>query len=673
MPPQDRAPLDLPTSYRFLGTDGARDDEFRALLDALVDDHLEWRKRFGADGSGRRAFVPPSGRLEEEAEELRDRLRASAPFHSPYYIAHMASDVLIPGLVGYMAGLLYNQNNIAAEKSPSTTPLELEVADQLAGLVGYDPRRSWGHLTSGGTVANFEGLWAARNLKAFPFAARDLALRRDLAFRVRLPDGSGEDIRRLSPVELLNLPVPEVVRMRARLEQRVPRREVVQTLASIGPAGEGLVWLGDQGVTSIGAVLLPGTKHYSWLKVAEALGVGRTSLRFVEVDERMRMKPKALVERIHECRDAGEAVLACVAVVGSTAEGAVDPVDEIVAVERREARRGTPFYIHADAAYGGYARSLLIPPGGGKASLDRARAAARDNHIKGFPEPKVARALLALSEADSVTVDPHKFGYVPVPAGAVLFREGDVRGVLATPRPYFGGGLDDWQENPPTSIGGFILEGTKPGAAAAAAWLAHRVVGLDSAGYGSLVAEAVAAAREFQDAIESLDGKRLKAGPAAARLRARLFTKPDLNILCFALKPSSAKGLGAMNTFNRRVFKSFDIGRAGRETTRFVLSSTRVTRSEYGDSPRAFLRSMGITKDDWPKTRELFLLRAVVLSPHLRGSGMAARFGEQLSVAAQGALRRGAGKRQAGRAPGRRRTGRPSRSRTSSPPSRKAK
>jgi glutamate/tyrosine decarboxylase-like PLP-dependent enzyme len=632
-------PRDMPPTSRFLGTDGARDDEFRSLLESLVDDHLEWRKRFAAKGGGRRAFVPPSRRLKEESDALRERLRGSAPFHSPYYIAHMASDVLIPGTLGYMAGLLYNQNNIASEKSPSTTPLELEVAGQLSRLVGFDPRRAWGHLTSGGTVANFEGLWAARNLKAFPFAARDLCLRKGLSFRVRLPDGSSEDIRRLSPVELLNLPVPEVVRMRGRLEERVPRRDVVETLASIGPAGEGLASLGDQGVTSIGAILLPGTKHYSWLKVAEALGIGRTSLRFVAVDERMRMRPSSLVERIHECRDAGEAVMACVCVVGSTAEGAVDPVDEVVAVERREARRGTPFYLHADAAYGGYARALLIPEGGGPPSLQNARTAARAHGAVGFPDPRVGRALLALSECDSVTVDPHKFGYVPVPAGAVLFREGDVRGVLATPRPYFGKGLEDWQENPPTSIGGFILEGTKPGAAAAAAWLAHRVVGLDSSGYGALVATAVAGAHELRAAVESLDGKQVRAGRSSVRIRARVLTAPDLNILCFGLRPSSARGLRAMNAFNRRVFRDFEIDRASADPTRFVLSSTRLTRSEYGNAPVPFLRSLGVPRKEWEAERELFLMRAVALSPHLAGSGVAGQLAEQLLDSASKALR----------------------------------
>jgi hypothetical protein len=279
-----------------------------------------------------------------------------------------------------------------------------------------------------------------------------------------------------------------------------------------------------------------------------------------------------------------------------------------------------------------------------------------------FPDPKVARALLALPECDSVTVDPHKFGYVPVPAGAVLFRDGDVRGVLATPRPYFGRVLDDWQEHPPTSIGGFILEGTRPGAAAAAAWLAHRVVGLHRDGYGSLVASAVSAAREFGAAVEALDGKQVATTSGRSRLRARLLTKPDLNILCFGLKASNERRLDRMNALNRRIFRAFDIERVGTKPGRFVLSSTRLTRAEYGDAPVPFLKSMGIARAEWERTRELFLLRAVVLSPLLVGSGVAEEFGRELEVVTRAAVAHGrpAAKGKA-------------RSRSSSRPSRKDK
>ena len=610
----------------FLGSDGALDETFRRLLSEASDDHLLWRRDFGAKGAAKRPQARAGRDLEERLRELQQRLRGSAPFHSPYYIAHMASDVLMPGLIGSIAGLLYNQNNIAKEKSPSTTPLELEVAGQLARMIGYDPRTAWGHLTSGGTVANFEGLWAARNLKAFPFAALELATRRKLAFRVRLPQGGSEDIRKLSPVELLNLPIPEVMGMRGRLEEQAGRRAVAETLASYGPAGEGLASLGDRGVTSIGRILLPGTKHYSWLKVAEALGVGRASLRFVALDSKMRMKPSALEARIRECRDLGEAVLAVVAVLGSTAEGAVDPVDRIAKIQTRESRRGSPFYLHADAAYGGYARSALIPPGGGRARVDGSSPF----------DPAVARALQALPLCDSVTVDPHKLGYVPVPAGSIVFRDEGIRGVLATPRPYFSRGIEDWRESPPSSIGGFILEGTKPGAAAAAVWLSHSVLPLDRSGYGALIGRAMEGARELRSAVLSVNGAATSTG---GRLRAKVLTAGDLNILCFALNPASNRSLKRANAFNRAIFKAFAIESARGEPRRFILSSTTLRREEYGDAPVPFLESLGVPKKEWERVRATFLLRAVVLAPDFAGSGLSGHFAAALRAAAAGPTR----------------------------------
>jgi len=439
-------------------------------------------------------------------------------------------------------------------------------------------------------------------------------------------------------VELLNLPLPEVLRMRGRLEERVGRPAVTATLAAIGPAGEGLASLGDQGVTSIGAILLPGTKHYSWLKVAEALGVGRASLRFVELDDRMRMKPKALVERVHECRDAGEAVLAAVAVVGSTAEGAVDPVDAVVRAQGTESRRGTPFYIHADAAYGGYARAVLLDSRGRELPRARALELARKSGVSEFPSSAVANALAALHACDSVTIDPHKFGYVPVPAGAILFRDREVRGVLATPRPYFNRGNEDWREHPPSSIGGFILEGTKPGAAASACWLAHAVVPLNANGYGRLVARAVGGAREVAGAVASLDRQSIPVGSRRVTIRARLLAPPDLNILCFGLKAAADARLARMNALNKRVFKRFSIEEVDSKPRRFILSSTTLTREEYGDAPLRFLRAMGISGAEWQRTRELFLLRAVVLSPDFGGANLATEFSASLKSAVHEAL-----------------------------------
>src|SRR5690348_14410135 len=70
--------------------------------------------------------------------------------------------------------MLHNPNNVSLEASPITTRYEMEVARNLARLMGYSGE-TWGHITSGGTIANFEALWIARNLKFFPIAVRDAA------------------------------------------------------------------------------------------------------------------------------------------------------------------------------------------------------------------------------------------------------------------------------------------------------------------------------------------------------------------------------------------------------------------------------------------------------------------------------------------------------------------
>ena len=85
------------------------------------------------------------------------------------YQGHMLWDTALPALVGLIAALPYNQNNVAAEASPVITRLEIEVGNDLCRMLGYTvPPYSqppapgaivpWGHITSGGTIANIEAL-----------------------------------------------------------------------------------------------------------------------------------------------------------------------------------------------------------------------------------------------------------------------------------------------------------------------------------------------------------------------------------------------------------------------------------------------------------------------------------------------------------------------------------
>lgn len=86
----------------------------------------------------------------------------------------MTWDVTMPSLLGYISGLLWNQNNVDSTASPVTTQFEVEVGMHLCDLMRFprDDVLPWGHLTGCGSVANVEGMWAARNLKFHPIALK---------------------------------------------------------------------------------------------------------------------------------------------------------------------------------------------------------------------------------------------------------------------------------------------------------------------------------------------------------------------------------------------------------------------------------------------------------------------------------------------------------------------
>lgn len=130
--------------------------------------------------------------------------------------------------------------------------------------------------------------------------------------------------------------------------------------------------------------------HMSIPKAMDVLGLGRDHLRTVACDDRQRMRVDSLREQIE--RDLREGFRPCcvVASAGTVNTGVVDPLAEIAAVARE-----FDLWFHVDGAYGA--------PG----VLDR-----RKKHL-----------FRGLEQADSVSLDPHKWLYVPVDAGCLLFRD----------------------------------------------------------------------------------------------------------------------------------------------------------------------------------------------------------------------------------------------------------
>ena len=69
----------------------------------------------------------------------------------------------------------------------------------------------------------------------------------------------------------------------------------------------------------------------------------------------------------------------------------------------------------------------------------------------------------------TVTIDPHKAGFCPYPAGALLYRNGTMKGFITLAAPEVFHSPND------LNVGVYGLEGSKPGAAACGVLLSHRV------------------------------------------------------------------------------------------------------------------------------------------------------------------------------------------------------
>ncbi|MFI9237329.1 pyridoxal phosphate-dependent decarboxylase family protein [Streptomyces sp. NPDC053079] len=129
--------------------------------------------------------------------------------------------------------------------------------------------------------------------------------------------------------------------------------------------------------------------HHSFEKAVELLGIGTAYFRAVPVDGDFRIDVAALRRAIREDRAAGFHPVCLVGNVGTVNTGAVDPLDELVAVAREE-----DLWLHLDGAFGAFAYLL----------------------------PTHREMLAGLKEADSLVFDLHKWFYMPFDVSCVLVR-----------------------------------------------------------------------------------------------------------------------------------------------------------------------------------------------------------------------------------------------------------
>ena len=363
-------------------------------------------------------------------DALLDELDATTVRYSrhnahPRFFGYIASPGTPVNTIGAMLQAALNVNVTAWRSAPSAAEMERVTINWMKEMLGY-PRDATGLYVSGGSMANFAGLAAARTAKAPVNVVRD-------------------------------------------------------------------------GIAAVGrpmCLYVSEEAHYSTAKAAGMLGLGEANVRHVKTDAAFRMDLEDLDRLVAADLAAGALPFCVVASAGTTATGAVDPIRAIAGFARRR-----NLWLHVDAAYGAFA--ALAPS---------------------------ARHLLdGIASADSIALDPHKWLYLPMGAGCVLYRD------PATAHAAFSHGAEytrtlGLQNDEAFAFWDYGPELSRP-FRALDVWLLLKYAG--ARGIGEAIAQNIACAKYFERLVQESDDFEMLA-------------PVELSVFCFRYKAAAA-GLNALN------------------------------------------------------------------------------------------------------------------------------
>ena len=222
-----------------------------------------------------------------------------------------------------------------------------------------------------------------------------------------------------------------------------------------------------KGITD-GEIIIPASAHFSFKKAADML-----NLRIVEaeLDDDYKIDVESVKDSITD------KTVAIVAIAGTTELGLIDPIEEIskIALEHN-------IYFHVDAAFGGFSIPFLKELGYDLPVFD-----------------------FSLEGVCSITVDPHKMGLAPIPAGGIIFRCEEYLEVMAVDSPYL------------TVKTQSTIVGTRLGASSAATYAIMKYFGKE--GYSRIAKELMENTEFFAKSLKELGYK--------------IICEPELNIVAF--------------------------------------------------------------------------------------------------------------------------------------------
>jgi glutamate/tyrosine decarboxylase-like PLP-dependent enzyme len=553
------------SQYRpyFLGPKSENQAWVRAELQSILGHWFRWRKDLFPNDVAvisdsertSSSYLVAREKMAQGLEELNELLEAEVPKFTPRYIGHMVSELALPALMGHFAMLLHNPNNTSRDASKVGSRIEVEVVAMLAEMLGFDPEKATGHITGGGTVANFEAVWRAR-FRQDHWLSLVLYLAEERGVKLDLFEGAHMGWNRFAELlEEYNVPVDDLRAYSAIAANPYEFGERMSKAFDIRYRGP--------------VMLIPENKHFSWSKATNIFGFGEQAFWPIPLDAMGKTDIAVLQGLIKKARQENRPITMVVSVAGTTETGEIDPIDQTQGlINCAQSRDGIDLWHHIDAAYGGFLCSMLHG--------DKPNVLSVGN----------TAALAAIGQAHSVTIDPHKLGYVPYACGAIIVKDPQAYAVSGFKAPY----LDRQQDVP--DKWSTTLEGSRSAAGAAATWLTGKTLGFDGGGIGRVIADTIEVARSFKAEIEQT-------------LPFVQFLSPsETNIVCFSLsKPDWT--LSKSNRATEAVFKRFE------NCPDFSVSKTTLSGNAHAKMIKRHVSAYGGICD----VENLVLLRCVFMNP----------------------------------------------------------
>ena len=704
----------------FLGPKAENGQFFANYIKTILYDYIYWRKNYcPSDRYQNPKEKEWYEKLSFELQNVLTLLKANYPFYSPRYMAHMLSETIMPGILGYFAGMLYNPNNVTEEAAPVTVDLELEYGKKICQMLGFKSKDNtptgFAHICSGGSIANLESLWLARELQFIPLIIKEFCQINNIDdFNIKTPDMEGQNstvnifevsdrcLLSLKPNEKIYLPT-KLLQHLIEVKKYIKDNAIEKLNSHIRKSKYSVRWAGFfnvmMNIKLKPVIFVPESAHYSWDKTISILGYGNSAIRRIPITSKFRINVKKLKEMLYDLKE-DEFVIAVITVAGTTEEGAVDPIHKVQALRKQfEKDKNMSFWLHIDSAWGGFIRSLFNVDGykdlvnekfSDEASekeflknkkqmeekynlkkkaftqLDEDSLKVKilmnlkeeyNDHCSFFgkndlkrkitfewDDLNVIKAYLTFKEADSITIDPHKLGYIQYPSGVIAFKNANIVQFIAQKASYISkvkNGVEKIFMDEVTAIGPYIIEGSKPGASAVACWLSEKTIPFDLKNHGEILKATLLNSKRFLYFINKLNKENLN---FAFRIENRIVRRPykiipvydniDTNLVCFFVLPmiwgddksnnlierDKNLDLKKLNDFNELIYKKFTIINEGNNyifphSIKFFLSRTRFTDEQYSYSSISKIFEDNLIKKEQYEKEGLFILRATLMNP----------------------------------------------------------